>query len=236
MIKIYKNNIEYGIQDFIENLHYYMIKYSVDEEASVDYTESTGFCEELKCTDISEEKLKKLKITDCSKFNMILQFMILLYNNINCYDPENIKDYIDWINEFDVVIDNNRNKLLPILELGIEILDITSGEIKEPILDYFIGIFDTVLLKLNLSKKWAIIYHYETDDEDLYPYPNHLQYLKDIKKEHKVLSKSKIVLDNFIGYFIIKNDISEEDFTLLKLSLDNKDKIISSFNLHTFKS
>lgn len=236
MIKIYKNNIEYSMKDFIENLHYYMIKYSVDEEVCVDYTESTGFCEEIKCVDISESELKKLKITDCLKFNIILQFMILLHNHINCFEPENINDYISWVGEFEVVIDDNRNKLLSILELGIEILEITSGEIKEPLLDYFIGLFDTVLLKLNLSKKWAVIYHYEIDDEDLYPYPDHQQYLKDIKKEYKVLSKSKIVLDHFIGYFLIKNNISEEDFTLLKLSLDTKDKIISSFNLHTFKS
>lgn len=232
MIKIYKNNQNYGVDQFILNLQYYMSKIEVDD-VTIDYSIGDSTIEVF-CPDISYEYLYNLKVPNSCRSNILLQLILIIRNDILCIWPEKLDEYESWIREFSIEVDNIRTPYSTLLSYADPILTAIAKGSDSYIYDYLIGFYDTILCDLDLNKNWIVLFHYLEDDEDLYPYPDHKSKLETIKKDFSFLSNSKIVKDNYIGYFLVDNDITDDDYMLLKLSLSTNDKIFSSYNIQSF--
>lgn len=130
-----------------------------------------------------------------------------------------------FLKNFHIIENGFSNSFLDVLKvkdsLMKEYLDIEYN-------DYVCAVAESGIMNVDITLPWFSIFYYVDTDLDIYPYP-----IRVVEMEHIVqsydLSSEDIFLDEYIGYYIIKNGTKDQMFDI-KLSLPSKYKMITSYD------
>lgn len=224
MITFYKLDEEISLDDLILMLYYYADNSDIDMDEFIEYYDNDGDSVNIYLWNIHN---KISKISDNQKCRIITNFAISIYVSIN---EDLLEEYETFLESIIIVYNDIPNTIMDYANICRIAMNLTLKEDNSIIpYDYYEGIINSYLYELDLNSQWAIIIRYDKDDEILYPYPDHKNELIKIDKDLNI--KANIYLDNYIGYAILMNNLSDDNLTFIRLSLPENCKIITSRNI-----